>query len=104
MCKWLVQEVKHESNNMQRNAVPVGHFSTTGRKGQPSPCSRVLIEKLRVSQLIMTFAVFYGMRRLIAMFTKAHNWFLSQARKIRPTLIFQARVNITHNTMPRFFK
>jgi len=44
------------------------------------PCSRVLLEKLTVTQL-----VFYGTRRFITVCTTAHHLSLSWARCIPPT-------------------
>jgi hypothetical protein len=38
---------------------------------QPSPLSRVLLEKLTVTQLVKKFPAFYGTRRFITVFTKA---------------------------------
>jgi len=45
--------------------------------------SRVLTQKLTVSQLLMKFPTFYGMQRFITMFTRAHNMSQSSARSIQ---------------------
>ena len=42
-----------------------------------TPCSRVLLEKLTVSQLVKKFSAFYGTRRFITAFTSAHHLSLS---------------------------
>jgi hypothetical protein len=42
-----------------------------------TPWSRGLLEKLTVSQLVKKFPAFYGTRRFIAAFTKAHQLSLS---------------------------
>jgi hypothetical protein len=35
-----------------------------------TPCSRVLLENLRVAQVVKKLPVFYGTRRFIAVFTR----------------------------------
>jgi len=47
--------------------------------------SRVLLEKLTVTQLVKTFPAFYRTQRLITVFTKAWHWSLSWARCIHST-------------------
>jgi len=42
-----------------------------------TPCSKVLLENLTVSQLAKKFPAFYGTRRFIAAFTTAHHLSLS---------------------------
>jgi hypothetical protein len=42
-----------------------------------TPWSRVLLEKLTVTQLVEKFSAFYGTCRFIILFTRAHNWPLS---------------------------
>jgi len=42
-----------------------------------TPCSRVLLEKLTVPQLVKKFPTFYGTRRFITTFTTARQWSLS---------------------------
>jgi hypothetical protein len=39
-----------------------------------TPWSRVLLEKLTVTQLVKKFCAFYGTQRFIAVFTRAHHW------------------------------
>jgi hypothetical protein len=46
------------------------------------PWSWVLLEKPPVAQLLKSFP-FYGTRRLITVFTRAHHWLLSSARSIQ---------------------
>jgi len=46
-------------------------------------CSRVLLEKLIGSQLVMKFHARYGTRRFITAFTTARHLYLSWARSIR---------------------
>jgi len=43
---------------------------------QPTQCSRVLLEKLRVTQLVKKFPAFNGTRRSITMFITACHWSL----------------------------
>jgi hypothetical protein len=47
------------------------------------PWSRVLVEKLTVTQLVKIFPTFYGTRRFIIVFTRARHWSLSWARWIQ---------------------
>jgi hypothetical protein len=49
-----------------------------------TPRSRVLLEKLTVTQLLK-FRTFYGTRRFITVFTRARHWSLSWARWILST-------------------
>jgi len=42
-----------------------------------TPCSRVLLEKLTVPQLVRKFPAFYKTRRFITVFTRAHHFSLS---------------------------
>jgi hypothetical protein len=44
---------------------------------QPSPCSRVPLEKLIVPQLVKKILAFYGTPRFITVFTRSQNWSLS---------------------------
>jgi len=48
-----------------------------------TPCSTVLLEKLTGSQLVKKFPAFYGTRRFITAFTRAHHLSLSSARSIQ---------------------
>jgi hypothetical protein len=48
-----------------------------------SPCSRVLIAKLIVAQLLKEFSAFYGIRWFITVFTRARHRSLSWARWIQ---------------------
>jgi hypothetical protein len=48
----------------------------------PIPCSRVLIEKLIVPQLVKKFPSFYGTRRIITILTTGHHLSISSARYI----------------------
>jgi hypothetical protein len=52
--------------------------------GQSTPWSRVLFEETNV-QLIDKFPAFYGIWKVIAMFTISHHWTLSWARWIPST-------------------
>ena len=51
-----------------------------------TPRSRVLLEKLTVSQLVKKIPTFYGTRRFITAFTSAHHLSLSFARSIETIL------------------
>jgi len=42
-----------------------------------TPWSRVLFEKLTVTQLVRKFPTFYGTRMFITVFRRAHHWSLS---------------------------
>jgi hypothetical protein len=44
---------------------------------QLTPWGRVLLEKLIVTQLVKKFPAFYGSQMFIAVFTRAHHWYLS---------------------------
>jgi len=48
-----------------------------------TPCSRVLLEKLTGSQLVLKFPAFYGTRRFITAFTRAHHLSLSWTSSIQ---------------------
>jgi hypothetical protein len=50
-----------------------------------TPCSRVLLEKLIVTQLVKKIPVFYGIRRFITVYTRSRLWSLSWARCIQFT-------------------
>ena len=70
----------------------------------PTPCSRVLLENLPVSQLVKIFPTFYGTRKFIIAFTSARHLSLSWARSIqsmpthpiswRPTLILSSHLRL----------
>jgi len=47
---------------------------------KPSSWSRVLLEKLIVTQIVKKFPAFYGIGKLITAFTKARHWYLSLAK------------------------
>jgi len=47
-----------------------------------TPWSRVLLEKLNVSQLVRNFPAFYGTRRFITAFISAHHLSLPCVRSI----------------------
>jgi hypothetical protein len=53
------------------------------RTFEPTPWSKVLLEKLLVTQLLKWSAAFYGTRRFITLFTTALHWFLSWVRWIQ---------------------
>jgi hypothetical protein len=53
------------------------------KKSKWSPWSRVLVEELVVTQLVKKLPVFYGIRKLITIFTRACHWSLSWARCIQ---------------------
>jgi hypothetical protein len=53
---------------------------------QPTPWSRVLLEKLTVTQPVKKYPAVYGTRRFITVFIRAHHWSLSWARRIQSTL------------------
>jgi hypothetical protein len=55
----------------------------TGNYWLTHSCSRVLIEKLTVSQLVKKFPAFYRTRRIITTFTSARNLPLSWASSIQ---------------------
>jgi hypothetical protein len=52
---------------------------------QLTPWNIALLEKLTVTQLVKTFPAFYGSRRYIIIFTRAHYWSLSWSRRIQLT-------------------
>jgi hypothetical protein len=53
---------------------------TTRKKG--------LLEKIIITQLLMTYHAFYGVRKFIIMFAKPHDWTLSWARLIHFTACY----------------
>jgi hypothetical protein len=50
-----------------------------------TPWSRVLLQKLTVTQLVKKFPTFYGTRRIITVFIRSRHWSLSWARWIQST-------------------
>jgi hypothetical protein len=50
-----------------------------------SPCSTVLVEKLIITQVVKKFSAFYGNRKFITTFTKAHRRPLSWTRCMQST-------------------
>jgi hypothetical protein len=66
------------------------YFATfTGRRTYDcyclTPWSRVLLEKMTVTQLAKKFPAFYATRKFITVFTRARRWSLSWARCIQST-------------------
>jgi hypothetical protein len=55
---------------------------TRGGTNEPTPRSKVLLEKLRVHQLVKKFPTFNGTQTLITIFTTVHYLSLSQVRLI----------------------
>jgi len=49
----------------------------TGNQIKLTPCSRVLLEKLTVTQVVKKFTAFYGIQRFITVFTRSHHWTLT---------------------------
>jgi hypothetical protein len=47
-----------------------------------------VLQKFIFAQLIKKFSSFYGTRRSIAVFTKAHHWFLTLGH-MNPSYLFQ---------------
>ena len=72
-----------------------------------TPCSRVLLENLTVSQLVYKFPAFYGTRRFITAFTSARHLSLSWARSIQlmpPSNFLKILLNIILPFTPGFSK
>jgi hypothetical protein len=44
------------------------------------PCSKFLLEKPIVAQLVKKLPDLYGARRFLVVFTRARHWFLSPAK------------------------
>jgi len=44
---------------------------------EPTPYSRILFEKLIVTQLVKKFPTFYETRKFIILFTRARHWSVS---------------------------
>jgi hypothetical protein len=55
------------------------------RTKKKTPCSRSLLEKLLVAQLVKKFSSFYETRGLIAVFTRTRNWILLWASLTQST-------------------
>jgi hypothetical protein len=53
-----------------------------------SPCSRVLLEKLTDFQLVKKFPAFYGTRRFITAFKRAHHLFSAKSIQSMPSTHF----------------
>jgi hypothetical protein len=70
-----------------------------------TPRSRVLLQKLTVTQVVKKFSAFYGTRKFTTMFTTPRHWSLSWARRIHSTpshSYFQkTQSNINFPSMPR---
>jgi hypothetical protein len=66
--KWL---------EMQETAARVSRKLKGIHAQSRSPRSRVLLEKLTVTQLVKKFPAFYGTRRFITVFTRSSHWSLS---------------------------
>jgi len=49
-----------------------------------TPCSRVLLERLTVTQLVKKLPAFYGNRRFITVFTTDRHWSLSSPHLPNP--------------------
>jgi len=60
------------------------HLAALSDNRRP-PRSKVLLEKLIVTQLEKKSLEFYGTRRFITVFTRTYNWSLSWARCIQST-------------------
>ena len=63
---------------------------------QPTPQSRVLLEKLIVSQLVFKVPAFYGIPRFVTAFTRTHQLPLSSAAGYN-TWILHSRKNVKLN-------
>jgi hypothetical protein len=50
-----------------------------------TPCSRILLQKLTVTQLVKKSPSFYGTRRFIIVFRKPNRWSLTSDRCIQST-------------------
>jgi len=50
-----------------------------------TPWSRVLLEKIIITQLVKKFSTFYGTHMFVTMFTRARHWSLSWAGYIQST-------------------
>jgi len=62
-----------------------GITSLTGVGNGDEVISQLLLEKLIVAQLVKKLPVFYGPRRSITVFTRAHHWSLPWTRCIHST-------------------
>jgi len=65
-----------------------------------TPWKRIILKNLKVPQLIK-FLTFHGTQRFITIFTRAHHWSLSWARRIH---ILMINFNIILPPMPGSFK
>jgi hypothetical protein len=73
----------HASGNiMYSDAVPL---MTNWLTHSLTSWSRVLLEKLIITQIVKTFTAFCGTWRFITILTTAHHWSLFWARWIQPT-------------------
>ena len=82
--KWqirLVGQTSEPDGYCTDSAITPDRMTHTGIN-EPTPTSKVLLEKLRVHQLVKKFPTFYGTQRLITIFTTVHHLSLSHFRVI----------------------
>jgi len=59
------------------------NFRPTRNVNEPTPCGRILVEKLTATQRVKIFLASYGTRRFITAFSRALHWPLSIVRCIQ---------------------
>jgi hypothetical protein len=89
-----VQETRAATGSSKRGRMAVVvSAKVSSKQGQPTLRSRVLLEMLRVSQLVKKLLAFYGTQTCIAVFTRARHSY--------PVL---SRMNPVYILRPYFFK
>jgi hypothetical protein len=76
-------EWRYSSTHSLTLAIDGGEWSAS--RNWLTPWSRILLQKLIVTQLVKKFPALYGTRRYITVFTRALHWFLSCVGWIRST-------------------
>jgi len=66
----------------RRNTNQEQTYLETKITNQITPCCTVLLEKLRVTQLVKKFFAIYWTRKFITEYTRTHHWYLLWTRLI----------------------
>jgi hypothetical protein len=75
----MSSEIDHFGIKMRRVGTVVS-YGLAELNNLLTPCGRVLLEKLVVTQPVKKFPAFYGTERFITVIIRATHWSLSRAR------------------------